>query len=284
MYRNPYQQPQQQPNRKIIALMVIAASIMGITIYLLISGKLGEIGIISHSTTTVSTVAEENVTTTTINQGAMNFVKFALSDYFIWFWVLVVVAIIFVPFGAIGFKAFYDWANKNWIKPRKGYILVRQKLANDRFREYYILPTGKFVKVKSIDGKELEIPIELSKGWVAFDGNMPLIELDEQGQQLRMDRAVKMQVSQEETTKGWKAAYETGKLVGAFDILEELKKMLLIGIIVLIAVTIIGVYFSYSSYSKSTGLDANAVARAVVAQWNNQTQQAIMQQQGKIGG
>jgi len=268
----PDRQPQQPKllDKKILAALIAIAAIGIMIIYLFITQQLSNIGIIP-TTTTVPGIIEENVTATTIPASASNFLKFVLSDYFFWFWVLVVVAIVFVPFGLWGFKAFFSWIDRNWIKPNKGYILIRQKLANDRFREYFALPTGKFIKVKNIENKEIQIPINLSKGWVAFDGNMPLIELDEQGQQMKMDRAATMQISQEETTKGWKAAYETGKLIGSFEILEEIKKLLMIGIIILLIVTIVGVYFSYNAYSKSTGLTADAVARAVISHWNNQT-------------
>lgn len=199
-----------------------------------------------------------NTTAIAATAEQQNLMAFALSDYFLWFWVLVGVAIIFVPFGFNGMFSLWKWIDKNWLKPKRGFILVRQKMPNDRIREFWTLPTGQYMKYKSLDtGTEIEQPVKLEKGWVAYEGNVPMIELDENGTQMMMDSSRKTvsPISQEEITRGYKSAYESGKLVGNFDLLRDMKTMMIIFIVVVAAVGGIGAYFSYQAWQVS--LDAN---------------------------
>ena len=202
----------------------------------------------------------------------MNFAQFVLSDYFLIFWILVALSCILYPFGIYGIVMFWRWINKQFIKPRKGYILVRQKLPNDRIREFLALPTGQFIKFKDLEGREIQVPIKMEKGWVAYDGNLPLIELDENGRQVPINREIKSTISQEEITRGWKAAYEAGKLIGSLEFFEAIKFLIMIVLVVSIIATVAAASAAYFSYTKVPKIDVKSIAQQTAKLLMNYTQ------------
>jgi len=199
---------------------------------------------------------------------AQGFVNFFMSDLWLWFWVLLIVGIIFTPFGIKGMIDSYRWANRNFFRPRSGQVLVRQKLPNDRMREFWVKPTGKYMKFKTIDHEEIEQPIRMEKGWNVFENNIPVIYLDENNQQMQIGtRFQNPGVSQEEITRGYKASYDTGKLIGAVDFFNDIKNWLLIILIVTVVVGSVNAYFGYQ-IQKTLGtqkMDSTEIAQKVAA-------------------
>lgn len=178
----------------------------------------------------------------------MSFIDFFVSRYFIPLIISLVFNVFFVPFGIIGLRAFWRWYDRNFRKPKGGGILVRQKLPNDRLREFWVRPTGKFIAFKTYDGKDLTIPYKNEKGWIGFDGNIPLIYLDENNMQINLtSKNIKNPISQEEITMGYKASYETGKLIGSLDMFNDLKMWLIIGVIIIILSGVFNVYLGFST-------------------------------------
>lgn len=206
----------------------------------------------------------------------MNFAEFILSDYFTWFLVLIINSILFVPFGIYGLYKFKQWLWKQHLLPRKGYIQITQKLPNDKKRIFYALPTGGYIKINSLEGGEIQVPVKLEKDWVAFDGNICEIMLDEQGRQMPYKMGIHASIPHEEITKGWKAAYETGKLVGSILFWDELKRLLLIGIIVMIIVVGIAGVISYLSYQKINSFDIASIANAISERMINATYKPVV--------
>lgn len=200
----------------------------------------------------------------------VTFVEAVLTDWFFWFWVLLVLTIIFVPLGLVGAKTLYGWYDKKFGKPRKGYLRARQKMPNDQLREFWLKPTGKMAKIKNIEGMEIQTPITTGKGFVAFEGATPYIELDEQGHQIQFGKSLTTgTVSQEDTAKGWQSAYQTGKLMGAVDWMNELKLL----IYIMLGITVIfGLFNGYMLYTmKPPTLDTNIIARSVALELLNIT-------------
>ena len=75
-------------------------------------------------------------------------------------------------------------------------------------------------------------------------------------------------ISQEESTKGWKAAYETRKLMGSIDWMGWLKNI----VIIMLLINIIGAGAAiYTAYSTSTTLNPTTIAGIVSRAIANQT-------------
>lgn len=193
----------------------------------------------------------------------MNLLEFIASNFFLCFWILIAVCSITVPFGAYGIKKFFDWINRKYLKANRGYVEVRHKLPNDHIETFYALPTGNFIEVKTVTGAKTQIPINLKTGWVVFDGSLKIVDYDENWSQMSQERGIKSTISQEDTTKGWRAAYETGKLIGSAEFLGKLERMVLI----LLIITVIGVAVTgYSIYSaRGKGINTVQLANDVAA-------------------
>lgn len=174
--------------------------------------------------------------------------NFVLSNYFIWFWVLVVITVIFVPIGAVfGIPTMYRWIDRTFIKPKQGFVVVRQFLPNDQVMEFYGKPTGSLLKLKDWDGNKIEVPVKLGKGWSKYSGSLPVIEIDENCRQRPVESSMVSPINQEEVTKGWKASYETGKLMGSLDFLNELRKYIIIMLVITAIGAGISAYFGYQN-------------------------------------
>lgn len=206
------------------------------------------------------------------------FVVFFQSEYFLITLVLIVVTCITTPFAVKGAIEVGKWIDRHFIKPGEGYIWARQRMPNDRLRNFWLRPTGKMAKYTTVDGKEIEQPINLGKGWVVFDGNVPCIELDADGHQVYLGKDAKFKVnttiSQEEITRGYKAAYDTGKLMGAVDFFDEIKTWLLICMVMSVVGIVISAYFGYtvmSMISEQPAPTTSEIAEEVVRQMRNTT-------------
>lgn len=178
------------------------------------------------------------------NSGLINWVG---SNYFAITIILTVVCIFMLPFAIKGFMGLWGWIQNTFIKPKKGYIRIKQKLPNDRLRTVDVIPTGKMISYKTYEGKDLTMPFKNEKGWIAFEGHMPFIMLDSNNIQMNLqDSAVKGVMSQEEFTDGTKFAYETGKIYGSGDVLGKIKMLLMIfGILMIGGILMVG-FMTYS--------------------------------------
>lgn len=211
------------------------------------------------------------------------FAVFFTSEYFLITLVLIVVTCITTPFAVKGAIEVGKWMDRHFIKPGAGYIEARQRMPNDRVRNFWLLPTGKMAKYRTIDGKEIEQSINLGKGWVVFDGNVPVIELDQHGHQVYLGDnkyTPKGGISQEEITRGYKAAYDTGKLMGAVDFFDEVKQWLLITIVIVAVMGMINAYFGFTvmgMIDKQIHPSTTDIAQEVVIQMRNAT---FIQQSG----
>jgi hypothetical protein len=203
----------------------------------------------------------------------MAFMDFVISPYFIPIIVMGVLNIFFVPFGIVGIKNTFKWFNRNYMKPRQGYISVRQKLPNDRMVEFLVKPTGEMIKFRPFGSQaEITIPFKNEKGWVAFDGNLPVIELDDNNQQKRFDTGEKSGISQEEITRAIKVAYETGKILGSSDFLSEIKKWLMIVLVVCGIGVLVSFFFGMSINNAIKKLPtADTISKTTIDYWFNQT-------------
>lgn len=187
------------------------------------------------------------------------FMSFVLSDYFIWFWILVIISAIFVPIGAIfGIPTIFKWYDRTFVKPKKGFIIIRQFLPNDQVMEFFGKPTGQMMPWKDWNGNPINIPIKLGKGWSKYSGSLPVIEVDENGHQRPVDTNMQSPISQEEITKGWKASFETGKFLSG-DFMAEFKKWIILLVIVAIAGAGINAFFGYTNMQ---ALSPNSLASA----------------------
>lgn len=162
-------------------------------------------------------------------QNPAPFVDFLTSNYFIVIILLGVFLVIMLPFTIAGISRLNNWYQNTFIRVKKGYIKIKQKLPNDNIRTFYTIPTGKFINFRTYDKKDLTIPWKNEKGWVGFEGRLLTIILDENNQQINLaNKNLKNSISQEEITMGYKNAYETGKLIGSQNLFNNLKLWLII--------------------------------------------------------
>jgi len=195
-----------------------------------------------------------------------------VSPYFIPVIIMGVLNVFFVPFGIAGMKSTFSWFDRKFIKPRQGYIAVRQKLPNDRLYDFLVKPTGNLIKFKTYAGEDIQIPFKNEKGWVAFEGNLPVIELDDNNQQKSFVSGEKSGMSQEEITQGFIWSYETGKLLGASDMFGQLKKLLTIIIIVTVLGALVTTFFGFSINNKLKDIPtADSISKTTIEYWFNQT-------------
>ena len=190
-----------------------------------------------------------------IGAGTGGFVGLLMSEWWIWFLVSFVLNVIFVLPGVFGYRALWTWFDTRFRKPGKGYLRVRQMLPNDQLRYFWLLPTGQYGDIKLLDGKVVKVPINVSKDYVKYDGSVPTIELDENGHQVKLSGTMRVSqpIGQESYAKGYKASYETGKLIGGGDIFEQLRPFL----ILIVAVALIGSAVAiYMAYALNQKLDA----------------------------
>lgn len=187
----------------------------------------------------------------------MDFSALFLSGFFPVFLVMFVALLIFTPFGITGMKSTWSWFNDNFLKPSKGYIRVYQELPNDRMRKFWVLPTGKMIKFKSFDGRDIEQPIDTSKGFMLHEGNIPFIRLNQHNKQVFMGPGLQAgNIGQEEITRGFKMAYDTGKMVGAIDAFAEMKTWLIIAVAITLMGAMMSGYMLMEVAKKVDALDA----------------------------
>lgn len=210
----------------------------------------------------------------------MGFEDFFFSNIFIVFWIVVGLFIVTTPFAIAGISRLWGWYDLNFRKPKGGFIKVKQKLPNDRVRELFVKPTGKFISYNTYDDKELTIPWRNEKGWISYEGRILTIFLDEGNKQINLANAgVKNQISQEEITMGYKSAYETGKLIGSLDLMSDLKKWLIILLFVVGVFGLINGVLTYQTMRKIGNIHfpsgeevamgmINATAKMQQAQYN----------------
>jgi hypothetical protein len=171
---------------------------------------------------------------------------FFLSPNFIPMLVMGIMLLITIPFAIAGMNRVWNWYQVTFVKPKKGYIRVEQKLPNDQIRAFYVQPTGKFIRYMTYDKKDIQIPYRNEKGWIAFKGRMPTIQLDSNNKQIPYDSGIKTNstLNQEDITLGYKASYETGKLMGSMNTGIDLKMLLIILLIVTVVMSIINIYMN----------------------------------------
>jgi len=156
-----------------------------------------------------------------------------LSGWFAIFLVMFILIVVFLPLGIFGASRILNWFDVNFRKPASGYIKVYQDLPNDRVRQFWVRPTGRMITFKSFSGKmDISQPLNTDKGFMKYEGNVPFIRLDKNNKQIFMGEGLNLgsDVAQEEVTRGYKMAYDTGKMVGATDAFAELKTLLIVAI------------------------------------------------------
>jgi hypothetical protein len=167
------------------------------------------------------------------------------SEVFITFWVLIVASVIFVPFGFYGIIRFYRWIDNNFLKSRAGFMKIRQKQTNGRWRTFWVKPSGAKIKLKSEEGKfQQDVPIETTKDFMGFEGNVPFAEFDENLIQMRLDRT-SVVIPKEHQTRMSYLAYLAGKIAGMSEGIN-LQLLLIIGIGALLG---IAGYMAYTTYN-----------------------------------
>lgn len=137
------------------------------------------------------------------------------------------------PFGIFGIYRFREWLS-GWFKIRSGHIRVRQKLPNDRWQIFWKKPEGRKISLKSQEGKNTDIPIKLEKDFVGWEGSVPFIEIDDNFQQMPLNRT-KLTIPKEHSTRMSYLAYLAGKIAGMKEE-TRLQLFLLIAIVVMIGV------------------------------------------------
>jgi hypothetical protein len=183
--------------------------------------------------------------------------------------ILGALCIIMLPFALAGLKRIFGWIDLTFIKPKKGYVKVRQSLPNGNERSFWVVPTGKFIHYKTYDGKAIEIPWNNGKEWLRFEGQLPVIQIDENNQQIPFSGKVeKTAFAQEDITMGYKASYEAGKLMGSLDMFSDLKLWLIILLVAVILTGVGNLVFNLQNSSALKALtkatpSANAIADAV---------------------
>jgi len=197
--------------------------------------------------------------------------NFIFSQGFVFLWVSVALNIVFVPLGIKGIFDLHSWLDKQFLKPRKGYIWARQKMPNDRWRGFWIHPTGREIRFKTFAGDTITESFNSGKGWITYEGNMPVVYLDEMNHQMEIGLKFQSgQISQEEITRSLKAAYDTGKLIGWVDFLKNLTPWFIAILVVAGVVGGIGAYYGYQNQNSlaavvaKPSVDSGTVASAVV--------------------
>ena len=81
---------------------------------------------------------------------------------------LVVFIIIFTPLGIFGMINLY-YRIRNWNRTRSGWIKVRKKLSNLHWIEFWAKPTGRKTNIKTEEGIEIELPLEITEGMIGME-------------------------------------------------------------------------------------------------------------------
>jgi len=205
--------------------------------------------------------------------------KFILSESFDWFIVTVVSIILLGPFGIYGIYKFYSWLQNEFFKVRAGYIKVRRKLGNDRWKITWKKPIGSKIKAKTEDGINIEIPIKLEKDYVGWNGNIPFIEMDENLCQMSLTRTV-LTIPQEHSTRMSYLAYLAGKI----SALKEQGNLQLLLIIAIIAIVGIGAFNAYTTYEIKTRQEEVSSSISQVNQIIGKLQNRTTSQPPTVGG
>ena len=199
---------------------------------------------------------------------------FFASNSFVVMVLLGAICIIMLPFAIAGIKRIKNWVDMRFIKPKQGYIMVRQILPNDRLREFLTRPTGRFITFKTYEGKEITIPWKNEKGWVVFENLLMVIQLDQSNQQIDFSvKDIKSKIPQEELTIALKSAYETGKLIGWIDLIEPLKKLIIICLCVSVIHFIASSILSFQIMAKFDKIPLPPSAEQIAGAWLNLTAQ-----------
>lgn len=181
----------------------------------------------------------------------MNFAQFVLSDYFIWFIISIVLLCFLGPFGIYGLAKFWQYINEQFFLPRKGYIKVRQKLGNDRWKTFWKKLEGGKISIKDSEtGMSMEVPLNLGKGWVGWEGNIPFVEIDSNNAQMPLERTT-VEIPKEHSTRMAYLAYLAGKAM-AFKQDFNLQLLLIVAIVILIG-GIAFMLWQQSNFSSSIG-------------------------------
>lgn len=205
--------------------------------------------------------------------------KFILSESFDWFMIAVASVIILGPFGIYGIYKFYSWLQNEFFKVRSGHIKVRRKLGNDRWKITWKKPIGSKIKARTEDGINIEIPIELKKDYVGWNGNIPFIEMDENLCQMPLNRTV-LTIPQEHSTRMSYLAYLAGKI----SALKEQSNLQLLLIIAIIAIVGIGAFNAYTTYEVKARQEEVSSSISQVNQIVGTLQNRTVSQPPTVGG
>jgi len=179
---------------------------------------------------------------------------------------LILVSVIFVPFGIFGLLKFREWFT-GWLKVRSGYIRVRQRLPNGRWRIFWARPSGKKISIKDEEtGRNQDVPITLETGFEGYEGSTPFIEIDENLQQMPLTRT-QITIPKEHSTRMSYLAYLAGKIAGMKE--ESMLHWLLI---VAICVMIGAAAFMLWNMNSIKGQIAALTAKIAAIPLFNQTQ------------
>lgn len=102
------------------------------------------------------------------------FLEFMLSPLFI---ILIIYVLIFTPFGILGMGSLITRIN-NWNKQRSGFMKMRKKLSNLHWIDFWIKPTGRKTTIKTEEGIEMELPIEISEGMLGLEKEITKVKFN----------------------------------------------------------------------------------------------------------
>lgn len=91
--------------------------------------------------------------------------QFLISPFFV---IILIYFVCTIPFIGLGIIDVFNRVG-NWSKQRAGYILMRKKLSNLHWLYFWTKPTGRKVSIKTEEGIELELPIEIQEGMLGLE-------------------------------------------------------------------------------------------------------------------
>jgi hypothetical protein len=93
------------------------------------------------------------------------------------FYLIILLAIgLMIPLALLGIYSLIRWLD-DWRKIRAGWIVVRKKLSNGRWIEFWARPVGRKIAVKGEEGMNFEIPVSIEKDYMGYQKDVKNVPL-----------------------------------------------------------------------------------------------------------
>lgn len=107
---------------------------------------------------------------------------------------------------------------RNWSKVRSGWLTMRKKLSNLHWIYFWVKPTGRKVNIKTEEGIEIELPIEIQEGMLGLEKEISDIHFKSDGKnkKVKQEKFIDIHIEKTKPTQH--------EVEAAFDVLRRMGK------------------------------------------------------------